>query len=96
MDKTALAQLFYKEQQKINDNDTFTSKEKVNSIYKLFIRLFDFLIQKEQLKFTTLFAKIAYISHKYYLNPQLQYYIHQFRKQNASIKYLKNGSSNSY
>ena len=86
MDSVALAHLLYNEQKKINKNDAFTAKDKVESLYNWLLRLLDLLTQKEQIQFTTLFAKIAYVGHRYNLNSKLQYYIHLLRKEYAWIR----------
>ena len=87
MNKEALAQILFREQYKINCNDTLSTKDKVFSLYKAVLRTIDLLTQEEQLHFTTIFAKIAYVGHKYSLSPHLQYFIHQLR---LEIKQIRN------
>ena len=79
MNKTAFAPLFYQEIEKIL-RQTENPEEQFILLYELFSKLIDFLVKEEQFTFTTFFAQIAYIGHKYGLSSQLQYYLHQFRK----------------
>ena len=79
MDQAALGTLFYQEILKIKRSNTSFTQQFL-ATYALFTKLVDFLIQEEQFTFTTVFAQIAYIGHKKQLSPELQYYLHQFRK----------------
>ena len=79
MDQAALGKLFYQEILKINRSNASYTQQFLGT-YTLFTKLVDFLIQEEQFTFTSVFAQVAYISHKKQLSPELQYYLHQFRK----------------
>lgn len=63
-----------------------SSEVRVEALYRLLNLLFVEITRKENLHFTTLFARIAYTCHKYQLERQLQYYIHQFRKRAPQAK----------
>lgn len=81
MNREGLAQLFYREVEKITTNTVLPPLEKVNGFYRLLNLLFVELTRKERLHFTTLFARITYASHQYKLEKSLQYYLHHFRRQ---------------
>ena len=79
MNKPALAQLLYRELEKIWESQLL-DLDKADSIFKLLNLLFVELTKEERLQFTTLFSRIAYVSQQYQLPKQLQYFIHHFRK----------------
>ena len=58
---------------------------RVEALYRLLNLLFVEATRKENLHFTTLFARMAYTCHKYQLERRLQYYIHQFRKRAPQV-----------
>ena len=80
MTNNALSQLFYRELEKALTGVSMSSEVRVEALYRLLNLLFVEATRKENLHFTTLFARIAYTCHKYQLERRLQYYIHQFRK----------------
>ena len=84
MNTEGLAQLFYREVEKITDNKVLTKAEKIAGFYRLLNLLFFELTRKEKLHFTTLFARITYASHQFKLEKGLQYYLHHFRRQATS------------
>ncbi|MEO1627547.1 MAG: hypothetical protein AAFV25_20520, partial [Bacteroidota bacterium] len=53
--------------------------EKVTALYRLLNLLYVELTKAERLQFTTLFARIAYVGHKYELPKALQFQVHAFR-----------------
>ena len=54
--------------------------DKIDVLYRLLNQLFNDLTNDEQLHFSTLFSRIAYIGQKYKVPGKLQYETHQFRK----------------
>ncbi|PHN01325.1 DEAD/DEAH box helicase [Flavilitoribacter nigricans] len=80
MTNNALPQLFYRELEKALTGTAMEPAVRVEALYRLLNLLFVEATRKENLHFTTLFARIAYTCHKYQLEKRLQYYIHQFRK----------------
>ena len=94
MDQRILAGLFYRELEKLIEEEALNHPEKIASQYRLLNLIFQELTKKERLQFATLFARIAYVGHQFNLNKRLQYYIHSFRKAAASqsIKEEKQGA----
>jgi DNA replication ATP-dependent helicase Dna2 len=80
MNKTVLAELFYKELQKIISNDQMPLLEKHQALQQLLNIIIIEVTQREKLQFTTLFTRYAYAANKYNLPKQLQFFLHQFRK----------------
>ena len=80
MNKAAYAEIFYRELLKVATRRGLDPDRQHQALYRLSLKLFDWLISEERLQFTTLFAKVAYIGHKYEIPPHLQYYLHHFRK----------------
>ena len=80
MNKKALAQLFYRELEKIIQAKDLTKQEKVVALYQLLNKVFVELTKKDRLHFTTLFARIAYTCHQYDVDRKQQFWIHRFRK----------------
>ena len=79
MNKTALAQLFYRETTKLTEG-SLAPGQKADGAYKMLHLLFVEMTKAEKLQFTTLFSRIAYVSQKHALSRGLQYFIHRFRK----------------
>lgn len=75
---TALAHLLYNELKKITQRTD--SSGNVAALYRLLQLLFLEVTKAERLQFSTLFARIAYVSNQHQLERQLQFYIHSFRK----------------
>jgi DNA replication ATP-dependent helicase Dna2 len=80
MDKAALARLFYQEIVKIEGNAELDRAAKIVASQRLLQALFVQATRAERLRFSTLFARIAYAGHKYRLGKRLQYHIHHFRR----------------
>ncbi len=80
MKEQELARLFYLEVEKVIQDETMDIKSKVDRLYHILNLLFVEATRKEQLQFTTLFARIAYATQKYDINKQVRFYIHYFRK----------------
>lgn len=81
-----LARLFFIEVDKIIQDEENAVEEKISRLYQLLNLLFVEATRKEQLQFTTLFARIAYATQKYNIDKQLRFYIHYFRKFARSAK----------
>lgn len=79
-----LGELFFKSILKLHSDQSHDYDKKCRGLHQLFTKLFIELTKKEQLQFNTLFARVAYVGHKYDLPNKLQYFIHQFRKSNAA------------
>ena len=81
MKKQELARLFYIEIEKIVRQENISSKvDQSIALYRLMEGLFIEVTKEERIHFTTLFARIAYVSHKFKISNRLQVYIHTFRK----------------
>ncbi|MEM9917186.1 MAG: AAA domain-containing protein [Bacteroidota bacterium] len=81
--KQKLARLFYREVEKIQQQELDTA-DKITALYRLLNLLFVEVTRAERLQFTTLFARIAYVGHRFDLPKQLQFQIHAFRTQARS------------
>lgn len=79
MNKPALAQLFYREAEKILDAD-LPAGQTARAAAHLLNVLFLEVTKVEKIQFTTPFSRIAYLAQKEGLSRQLQFYIHHFRK----------------
>lgn len=79
MNKPALAQLFYREAEKILDAD-LSQGQMARATAHLLNLLFLEVTKAEKIQFTTPFSRIAYLAQKEGLSRQLQFFIHHFRK----------------
>jgi len=86
MNKEALAGLFYREIEKIAQNEVMDEAAKAEALYRLLTLLFIEMTRRERLQFSTLFARMAYICHRAGLSRSLQYYIHTFRKRALAVQ----------
>ena len=86
MSNNALSQIFYRELEKALTGANMSPEVRVEALYRLLNLLFVEVTRKENLHFTTLFARMAYTCHKYQLERSLQYYIHQFRRRAPQAK----------
>jgi DNA replication ATP-dependent helicase Dna2 len=75
-----LAQLFYRELQKIAEHPSLNPLEKTEGYYHLLVLILIEATRQERLRFTNLFSRMAYAGQKYRLERSLQYYLHTFRK----------------
>lgn len=81
MKKQELARLFYIEIEKIvRQENNPTQSDKAIALYRLMEGLFIEVTKDERIHFTTLFARIAYVTHKFKFGNELQFYVHHFRK----------------
>lgn len=80
MNQQALAELFYRELWKIQQNESLNDEQRVEMLYRLLGLLFIEVTKEERLQFTTLFARMAYACQIKQVGKQLQYYLHQFRR----------------
>ena len=80
LNKEALAGLFFREVEKLAQNEELEGQGKTEALYRLLTLLFIELTRRERLQFSTLFARIAYTCHQAGVDKSLQYYIHAFRK----------------
>ncbi len=85
MKQQELARLFFRELVKVYEREDSTELAKIEALYRLLNKLYVEATSEEQLQFTTLFARIAYAGHKFNLSRQLQFYVHEFRKQAQSL-----------
>ncbi len=85
MKKRELARLFYREVEKIDQNTSWDTTSKVERLYRTLNLIFVEVTSHEQLQFTTLFARIAYVSQQYDLGKQIHFYIHHFRKKARAL-----------
>lgn len=78
MNKAALAQLFYRELEKI-EQEALEETPKLEALYHLLNLVVVEATRKERLQFSTLFSRIVYASQNYNLNKRLQVQVHRFR-----------------
>ncbi len=90
MKNQELARLFYKEIQKINEDTELTATFKIDSLYKLLHKIIIDITQQERLHFTTLFARVAFVCHKYKIEGKTQFYLHTFRKNAPKLFKINN------
>lgn len=75
-----LATLLYRELEKIAVQPNTELSLKLEKSYRLFLTLLVESTSTERLQFATLFARLAYVCHKWQISKSLQYYLHTFRK----------------
>ncbi len=85
MKEQELARLFFRELVKVTKKDELNDRAKTEALYRLMNRLYVEATGEEQVQFTTLFARVAYAGHKFNLSRQLQFYVHEFRKQTQQL-----------
>ena len=85
MKKRELARLFYREVEKIHEHTNWDTTAKVDRLYRTLNLIFVEVTSHEQLQFTTLFARIAYVSQQFNLSKQLHFHIHHFRKKAKAL-----------
>lgn len=86
MDKVALATLFYKEVEKIQNQEELSYSDKTLALFRLLNLLFVEITRKEKIHFTTLFARIAYVCHTKMPQGSLEFYIHAFRRYSRDLQ----------
>ncbi len=85
MDQQALALLFYREIEKIAAQEDLSLAVRIKALYQLLQLLLLEVTRRERIQFTTLFARLAYVGHKYGFERPLQFFIHRFRKLAAEL-----------
>ncbi|MFZ4543878.1 MAG: AAA domain-containing protein [Saprospiraceae bacterium] len=80
MKEQELARLYYREIEKIVDDAEVSLDDKIEALYFFLHKLFFDITQSERVHFTTLFARIAFSSHKYQIDKDIQFYTFLFRK----------------
>ncbi|MBV6654160.1 MAG: hypothetical protein KI786_10415, partial [Mameliella sp.] len=80
LNKAALAELFYREIEKVARNTAMMPEDQVAAYYRLLTLLFVECTKAERIQFSTLFARMAYVCHRENVDKRLQFYLHQFRK----------------
>ncbi len=81
MNDQPLAPLLYRALEKQIDEADRDPLLRIDDLFRLLSKLFLVYTQSEQLRFTTLFSRIAYVGQRADLSPSLQYFIHGFRKE---------------
>lgn len=81
-----LAKGVYTQLERIINNQEATLVDKTKGVRQLFEVFFSEVTKAERLQFSTLFTRIAYVSHKYHLNKQLQYFLHAFRLGTTAVQ----------
>lgn len=74
------APLFYRELQKIVENDQLDAAAQTEACYQLLVVILMEATKQERLRFVNLFSRMAYAGQKYQLDKKLQFYQHNFRK----------------
>jgi DNA replication ATP-dependent helicase Dna2 len=77
----ALAGLFYVELKKAVLSDSIAPEDRLYRLKKIFHLLINEATREERIQFSTLFARLAYIGHRYQFSEELMYYLHLFRHQ---------------
>jgi DNA replication ATP-dependent helicase Dna2 len=80
------APLFYRELDKTAAHAAWTPREQVLALASLLERLFIEATKREQLAFTTLFARICYVGHSAQLQPDTLSRIHALRRCAARVR----------
>jgi DNA replication ATP-dependent helicase Dna2 len=75
-----LAQLFYRELQKIIENDQLDAADQTEACYQLLVVMLMEATKEERLRFVNLFSRMAFAGQKFQLDKKLQFYQHHFRK----------------
>jgi hypothetical protein len=83
MKNPGLAHLLFRELEKTHEGEADYS-EKTIALNQLLSKLFVELTKGENIQFTTMFARIAFVCHEYKISPALQWRIHQLRKKKNS------------
>jgi len=86
MKNPGLAHLLFRELEKIHEGEAEYS-EKVIALSQLLSKLFVELTKGENIQFTTMFARIAFVCHEHKISPALKWRIHQLRKRKDSSLY---------
>lgn len=73
------APLLYRELVKIATHDAWSPAERVLALAGLMERLFFEATRREQIAFSTLFARISYAGHLFHIRPEILKTIHRFR-----------------
>ncbi|MBP6826433.1 MAG: PD-(D/E)XK nuclease family protein, partial [Saprospiraceae bacterium] len=76
---TESAPLLYRELIKITTHSSWSADERVLALAGLMERLFFEATRKEQIAFSTLFARISYAGHLFHIQPDILRRIHRFR-----------------
>ncbi len=83
MDFTILADLFYKELRKIIEIE---SKDlQFSLLYRTVNAFFNGITKAEKIQFTTIFSRVSYTFHKYDVSLEIQWQLHEFRKEGRSV-----------
>lgn len=83
MDFRQLADVFFKELRKvieINDEEL-----RLSLLYRTVNTFFNGLTRSEKIQFTTVFSKISYVFHKYDVSSEVQWQMHEFRKEGRKV-----------
>jgi len=83
IDFTLLADAFYKELKKVVKIE---DKElQFSVLYRTVNTFFNGLTRSEKIQFTTIFSKISYTFHKYDVSSEIQWQLHEFRKEGRNV-----------
>ena len=85
IDFTQLADAFYKELRKvikIEDNEL-----QFSILYRTVNSFFNGLTRSEKIQFTTIFSRVSYTFHKYDVSSDIQWQLHEFRKEGRNVIY---------
>lgn len=85
MDNQQIARTFYNEILKLHTNEDFEERVKFEELYSFLNKIFVFITQKERLQFSTQFARIAFACHKFDVDPDAQWWVHEFRKKGQAV-----------
>ncbi len=77
--QTELGKLFHREVEKIYESDLI-ELEKIMALLALLHKVYVDVTQQERIHFTTIYSRIAYLSHKFDLSNTLQNLTYRFRK----------------
>ena len=79
--------LIYRSVFKVKEDGGLEPKAKMKALFHLFTMLLEEATKDEDVSFTTLFSRIAYMGTVHKLDSQLLYYLHTFRRANEQGKF---------
>lgn len=80
MKSATFAQFIFRELDKIKDNDSLDRVGKIRALRNLLLRLIELATDADKLHFSTIYARIAYLTHQINFPGQLVFQLHRFRR----------------
>ena len=79
MQAAAFHQYLFNQLDRIRESDELSTGDQLRALRSLLIRLFELATHGEQIQFSTLYARMAYVAHRYNFPPELTYRLQQTR-----------------